>query len=314
MSGKSIAEILAGSLEPGYLGLCCESSLKMRFGNNGPWTSKSSRCCRWSRPDPVRRSGSDRAVLPAHPLAGRALAARPIRSAQQPLQHQRISEGSALPAGPGSGTNRNHRAAALQRRVSLPGRLAGLSRSHQLAALPRPVRAFGTQRLCAIARPLADNHARTTSPSALRSGQHGADGLRPSGTSRGGLQPQEARAPLVPSAAVLRGEHAGLLGGQLPSRRHPRFDGHDPVAGACLRQVARTDPRSKSSRRWSVLRSQNHRIYRGKRGFLRRRRPAHPPAEKPAVGSALPTRLVGSVGGGVSVLPARGGPGCDASW
>src|SRR5207302_320098 len=80
--------------------------------------------------------------------------------------------------------------------------------------------------------------------------QHGADGLWPSGTSRGGLQPQEARAPLLPSPVVLRGEHAGLLGGQLPSRRHPRLDDHDPVAGACLRQIARADWRGKRSSPW----------------------------------------------------------------
>src|SRR2546422_214098 len=304
MMTKRSAETLAECREDGYLGLRCVTSFKMRFCNNAPGTSKSASGCRRGRPDSVRRSGFDRAILPPHPVAGRALAACPIRSAKQPLQYQRISEGSALPAGSGSGANRNHRAAALQRRVSLPGRLAGLSRSHQLSALPRTVRSCGTQGLVAVARPLADSHARTTSPGDLRSGQHGADGLWASGTSRGGLQPQEARAPLVPSTVVLRGEHAGLLGGQLPSRRHPRLNDHDPPVGACLRQIARTDPRSKSSCGWSVLRSQNPRIYRGKRGFLRDRGPAHPPAEKPTVGTALPSRLVGSVGGGVSVLPA----------
>src|SRR2546427_616876 len=304
MMTKRSAETLAECREDGYLGLRCVTSFKMRFCNNAPGTSKSASGCRRGRPDSVRWSGFDRAILPPHPVAGRGLAACPIRSAKQPLQYQRISEGSALPAGSGSGANRNHRAAALQRRVSLPGRLAGLSRSHQLAALPRTVRSCGTQGLVAVARPLTDSHARTTSPGDLRSGQHGADGLWASGTSRGGLQPQEARAPLVPSTVVLRGEHAGLLAGQLPSRRHPRLSDHDPPVGACLRQIARTDPRSKSSCGWSVLRSQNPRIYRGKRGFLRDRGPAHPPAEKPTVGTALPSRLVGSVGGGVSVLPA----------
>src|SRR3989454_1841791 len=226
-------------------------------------------------------------MLPAHPLAGRALAARPIRSAKQPLQYQRIFEGSALPTGSGPGANRNHRAAALQRSISLPGWFAGVSRTHQFAAFPRAVRSFGTPGLAAVARPLADSHARTNRPSDLRSGQHGADGLWPSGTSRGGLQPQEAGAPLVPSAVVLRGEHAGLLGRHLPSGRHPRLDDHDPVVGAGLRQIARTDPRSESSCRWSVLRSRNRRIYRGKTRLLRDRGSAHPPAEESFGGNAL---------------------------
>src|SRR2546426_2277862 len=96
-----------------------------------------------------------------------------------------------------------------------------------------------------------------------------------------------AGAPLVPSAVVLRGEHAGLLGRHLPSRRHPRLDDHDPVVGAGLRQIARTDPRSESSCRWSVLRSRNRRIYQGKTRLLRDRGSAHPPAEESFGGTAL---------------------------
>src|SRR5712692_10140868 len=180
MSFKRGAKTLAGSLGDGYFVPCSESSLKVGFGNKGPWTPESSRCCRWNRPDSIRRRGFDRAILPAYPLAGRALAACPIPSAKQPLPHQRISEGSALPADSELGANRNHRAVALQRRVSLLGRPPGVSRSHQLAPLPRTVRSFGTPCLSAMARPLADSHARTSGPSHLRSRQHGVDGLWPS--------------------------------------------------------------------------------------------------------------------------------------
>src|SRR5581483_11610644 len=125
------------------------------------------------------------------------------------------------------------------------------------------------------------------------------------GTSPGGLQPQKARPALLSSPALLGREHAGLLGGQLPSRRHPCLDDHDSLAGARLPQVARLDPRGKGSGRRRLLRSRNRRIYRGETGFLCDRGPAHPSGEKPPVGTALPPGLAGSVGGRVPVLSSR---------
>src|SRR5581483_6031361 len=98
MSIKIIFDILASGLEEGYFALCCVTLLKVRFGINGPWTPKSSHCHRWSRPDSIRRRGFDQGIFPAHPLAGCTLAACAIRSAQQPLQYQRISGSVAVPA------------------------------------------------------------------------------------------------------------------------------------------------------------------------------------------------------------------------
>src|SRR6516165_12314564 len=111
MSIKRISDTLAGSLQEGYVTLCCETPLKVWFGNNGLGTSKSSRFHRRSRPHAVRRRGSDREILSADPLATRSLAAYPLRSAKQPLQYQRISGGVDLSAPPRAGTDRNDRTA-----------------------------------------------------------------------------------------------------------------------------------------------------------------------------------------------------------
>jgi len=248
-----IRRTLAESGQSGYSAIYAETPLKVTFGRSATWTAKSAHRQRRGGPHPIWRGRANRAIFPAHRVAGRALRPHPVYPEEPSLQYQRIAEGSALPAGSGPGTNRNHRAAALQRRVSLPGGLAGVSGRDDRAALLAPVGPCWTEQPAQVARHLAGPDDRAPHPRNLRPGQHGADGLWPSGTSRGGLQPQEARAPLLPSPVVLRGEHAGLLGGQLPSRRHPRLDDHDPVAGACLRQIARADWRGKSSSRWSVL-------------------------------------------------------------
>src|SRR5207245_10905200 len=71
---------------------------------------------------------------------------RSVYPEEPSLQYQRIAEGSALPAGSGPGANRNHRAAALQRRVSLPGGLAGVSGRDNRAALLAPVGPCWTDR------------------------------------------------------------------------------------------------------------------------------------------------------------------------
>src|SRR3989442_1615301 len=182
-------ESLVKSGSGGYFGVCTRAALKVRFWNNAPRASKSSNRCRCSWADAVRRRRADRAVLSAPWVAGRLGTADPISPAKQPVQHQRVLRIVALPAGARSGTDRNDRAPADQWRVSLLGRLAGLPRRHHLAPIPRAVRSRGTKFLGQIARHLAGSDARAARPGGLRFGQHGADRLWPSGTSRGGLQP-----------------------------------------------------------------------------------------------------------------------------
>src|SRR6266568_5228884 len=289
----------------GYCGLHTQTSLKVSIGCNGAGTSKFARCRQRYRPHPIRRGGADRAVLSTNWFAGSHLSARPLCSKEQPVQCQRMPEGFDLSAGARPGANRNDRAVAAQRSLSLFGRLAGLPRRDHLAALPRSVRPPGTKLPRQVARRVARADAGGTLPSRVRFGHYGADGLRPSGRSRGRLQPPKARPAFLSSPALLRGEHAGLLGGQLPSRGHPRLDHHHSSAGARLPQVARVDPRSESSCRRCLLRSRNRAIYRGETRFLRHRGPAHPAIETPAGRIALPPGLAGSVGRRVSVLSAR---------
>src|SRR2546426_8824456 len=305
MSIEKIHKAVAGSHGGGYFGLCCITPLKVSVCNNAPWTSKTSRFCRRHRLDSVRRSCLDRAVLPAHPFARRGVAARSICSAQQPLQRQRILGGVALSTHPGSGTNRDDRTVAAQWRLSLSGGLAGVSRSHQFATLLAAVRSGGAQCFAEIARPLARRDAGAAAASDFQPGQHRTDGLRPSGTSRSGLQPEKARASLLPSAAVLRRTDARLLGGQLSCGQRLRLDGRHPVAGARFYQIAAARGAGSRARRRRLLRSQNHRIYRGETRILCDRRPTHSPAEAPALWVALPTCVAWSLGGGAPLLPAE---------
>ena len=192
MNIERMSETLAGNPVQGYFASCCETSLKVRVGNNGPWTPKSSHCYRRRWPDSVRRSRLDRAVFPAHWFARGVVAARSLCSAQQSLQYQRICGSVALSAHLGSWTNRDNRTVAPQRSFSLPGGFARISRCHEFATLLAEVGWHGTQFLAETARPLADSHAGSIVASYFRSGQYGADRLWPSATSRGGLQPQKA--------------------------------------------------------------------------------------------------------------------------
>ena len=72
-----------------------------------------------------------------------------------------------------------------------------------------------------------------------------------------GYNPKKRGRPSYLPLLCFGGEDAGLLGRQLPSRRHSRLDHHDSFAGPRLRQVAQADPRSESSCRLRLLRSQN---------------------------------------------------------
>ncbi len=98
MSIRRAPGTLVVNLEQGYFGLCCETSLKVKVGNIGPWSTKSPSFRRRHRPYAVRRGRSDRTMLPAHGLAGRALATCSVRPADQPLQYQRITDSSAVSA------------------------------------------------------------------------------------------------------------------------------------------------------------------------------------------------------------------------
>src|SRR3989441_8483638 len=251
---------VVGGHKSGYFALCWETTLKVMVGNSGPWTPKTASFRRRHWPVSDRLGGFDIQVFPALWLAGCTLAACTICPAQQPLQHQRIFDGSALSADLGPRKNRDHRTAALQRGLSLLGGLAGLPAGQQLAALPGATGSRRTQRFAQVARPLACGNDRPPSANHLRLGQYRAHRVRPSGTSRGGLQPQEARTPLLSSAAVLRRTDAGLLGGKLPLRQRGRFDRYRSAAGARFCQAAETDPASPRARRRRLLRSQNHRI------------------------------------------------------
>src|SRR6266852_5157168 len=304
MSIARLPKMLAGGSERSYFAFGVKTALKVLFWNNEPRPTKFARCLRWGRLDPVWRRNSDRAVFATLPFAAGLLATHPLCPAQEPLQHQRILGSLPLPADLGSRTDRDHRAAAPQRGLSLFDRLAGLSGSHQFAALSGTVRACRSERFPQVARPLACGDARPPGASPFRFGQHRADRLRPPGTSRRGLQPEEARTPLLSSAAVLRRADAGLLGGELPCGQCARFDGHAGAAGARFCQVAGSDPTSPRARRRSLLRSQNHRVYRAKPRLLRDRCPTDPAPEESASGTALPSCRVGSVGSGVSLLPA----------
>src|SRR5712692_1284893 len=288
----------------GYFARCNETSLKVMFGSNAPRASKTAYRCRRCGSDPVRWRRTDQGIFSADWHAGRPFAPSALSPAKQPLQYQRVSGSVALSTRPGSGTHRDDRTAALQRCVSFPGGLAGLSRGHQLATLLAAVGLRWTKCLGPTARHVANDDDGTTGAGHLRSGQHGADGLRPSAASRGGLQPQETRASIVPSVAVFRRTEPRLLGGQLPAGQCAGRDHHHPAAGASLCQIAPAERAGSRACRWSVLRSQNPRLYRRKTGFLRDRRPAHPSAEKSSAGTVLPPRVAGGVGFGVSVLPA----------
>lgn len=147
MSMKRTPGTLVVNLRQGYFGLCCGTSLKVKVGNIGPWSTKSPSFRRRHRPYAVRQGRSDRAILPAHGPAGRALVTCSVRPADQPPQYQRIAESSAVSAGAGPRPNRDHRTAALRRRLPLFGGVAGLSGRGHLAAVPRAAGSRRTQRL-----------------------------------------------------------------------------------------------------------------------------------------------------------------------
>jgi len=247
MSVAKICKRLAGSPERDYFAVGAKTALKVWFSNDEPWATKFARRLQWGRLDPVWRRNSDRTVFSAPPLAQGFGATHPFCPAQQPLQHQRVLASIPLSVDLGSRTDRDHRAAAPQRGLSLFGRLAGLSGSHQFASLPGAVRTCGAERIPQVARPLACGDARPPGTSHLRPGQHRADRLWPSGACRSGLPPQEARPAFLSPPALLRGKQAMLLGRHLSSRRHPRLDRYDPFAGARLRQVAAWHSRSEDA-------------------------------------------------------------------
>jgi hypothetical protein len=195
ISVKEARETVAGSHGRSYCARCCITALKVSVCNIAPRTSEFARFRRRYWPDPVRRSRLDRAVLPTYRFARGAVEIRSLCSAQQSLQHQRISGSLALSAHLGSGTNRDHRTVAPQRSFSLPGRFARISRCHEFATLLAAIGGHGTKFLAETARPLAANHARRAGPSHLRFGQYGVDRLWPSGTGRGGLQPKKRGRP-----------------------------------------------------------------------------------------------------------------------
>jgi hypothetical protein len=72
--------------EAAIFALCCETPLKVMFGNSGPRTPKSARFRRRRRPDSVRRCGFARTVFSAHWVAGRVWQHVRFCSAQQPLR------------------------------------------------------------------------------------------------------------------------------------------------------------------------------------------------------------------------------------
>jgi len=101
----------------------------------------------------------------------------------------------ALPTDFGPQSNRDHRTLALQRRVSLLGRHAGLPRCDHLATLPRSVRGRGTKLLLSVVRRLARGDAGTTLPGDPRFGQHRADVLGRQERAEVGYNPKKRGRP-----------------------------------------------------------------------------------------------------------------------
>jgi hypothetical protein len=143
------------SEQTGYFASYTQTALKVRFGCNAPGTAKSSGHRRRIGSHPVWRRDAHQAILSAHRAAGFFLSAHPIRAEEQPLQHQRISGGVALSSHSWLGSDRDHRTAPLQRRLSVLGGLARVPGSEQPAALPRALRSRGAKCLSEAARPLA---------------------------------------------------------------------------------------------------------------------------------------------------------------
>jgi len=136
------------------------------------------------------------------------------------------------------------------------------------------------------------------------------------------LRAQELTAPVGPAARVAAGvrteKDLDRPGGRQYWARS-RSTAPTPTSGSRLfgqavmagwpggraRSRLTASTMSPSSRRRSVLRSQNRRFCRGKESLLCHRRPAHPPTEESFARTPLPAHHLGGVGAGVPILPAR---------
>src|SRR5271166_5905321 len=137
----------------------------------------------------------------------------PARAAQQSLQCGRDASGSAVSYGARSRTDRDQSTTAPKRRVPVSDRTAKLSGCYQPAAVPAARRTESASKAARFARPLSSSiHGSSGAADAshLRRGLHRARGLWKTGASTHRLQPHQARAALLPSAALLRGPEPRL--------------------------------------------------------------------------------------------------------
>ena len=105
--------------------------------------------------------------------------------------------------------------------------------------VPASGRADSSSKAARFARPLSspvDGSSPAALASHLRCGFHGARGLRQTGASTHRLQPRQARATILPSAALLRGPEPRLLARGAAARRRPYRQRRPRPSQSLLRQ------------------------------------------------------------------------------
>lgn len=282
------------------------TSLKVWFHDDAPRTAKPANFVRWFGPDSVRWRSFAACLLSA-PWASRTIATvGSFRSTEQRLLHQRNDRGVALPSHPWLGTSRDDRALASQRGVSVLGRTSRLPGGHDAAPVSGALCCLGARQICCTPRPLAKGNALPSSSCRdddLRFGYNRPDCLWSAGTGGSRLQSQEARTPIVPAVAVLRGSVAGRFLWQLSPRQHTSEHGNPGTAGGRFWEASQHHPPGAPAGRWSILRSPDHRMYRGKTGLLCVCRSADSTTSKPAWKALLSTDCTRRMGAEFQYCP-----------
>lgn len=246
-------------------------SLEVRFDDDTPRTPKPADFVSRLRANSIWRRGPASCLLPA------AWPSRPIAamgsfcSEEQRVLHQRNDRGVAVSSYPRLGAGRDHRAVAPQWGLSVLGRTSPLPSSHDAPSLSGAFWPLGARQIHCTPRPVAKGNAVPCSPESdcdLRFGYNRADCLRSTARCGRWFQSHQARSSVLPAPVVLRGNLGRYFLRQLSSRQYSSEHCDPATTGRRLRQASQCYPSGACARRWSVLRSQNYRIYRRKTGLV----------------------------------------------
>jgi hypothetical protein len=207
-------------------------------GRNAQGTPKSASRLRRGHADPLRRGVPHPSVPESDWSQACPRTGHPAGATQQPLQPRRNAARPALSDDPRTGTHRDDPAVAAERRVPVPHGFALLSESVHAAAILAARGADDAPPAAHAARslPLAHDGATTSAVAAdFRCGLDRARSLRQAGGGQNRLQPHQAWAAVVSSAALFRGSEQGLLARRTAAGRRPyrERDAGPPVGLLC---------------------------------------------------------------------------------